>query len=98
MQRVLDRPQGCAITSHTKFKKSKFQILHLGHGNLSQYMYRPGDEVLGSCPTERDLWLLVDSKLSNEVGCVFLPLMFPFWVLLFRTWPIIMAVHFKCQY
>ena len=93
MQRDLDRPQGCAITSHMKFKKTKYQILHPGQGNLSQYMYRLGDELLGSCPVEMDLWLLIDSKLSIEVGCDFLPNMFPFWVLLFRTWPLIMVAN-----
>ena len=60
--------EGWAIISCRKFNKSKCQILHLGQGNLG-YMYRLEDERLESSPTERDLGVLVDSKLNMSQQC-----------------------------
>lgn len=62
MHRNLDKLESWVITNLVKLK-SKCQILHLGRGNLG-YMYRLGNEMLRSSPTERDLGVLVGSKLN----------------------------------
>lgn len=46
-----------------KFDSGKYQILHLGKNSL-MYLYRLGADCLGSNLTERDLGVLVDSKLN----------------------------------
>jgi len=51
--------------SYEKFNKNKCQILHLGRGN-PDYTYRLRDEMLESSPTERDLGVLVNSKLNTS--------------------------------
>ena len=51
-----------------KFKKSKCRILCMRQGN-SGYMYRLRIETLGSSPTERDLGVLVDSRLNESAVC-----------------------------
>ena len=52
-----------------KFNRSKCQILHLGLDNPG-YMYRSGDKRLEGSPTERDLRVLVDSRLNISQQCV----------------------------
>ena len=51
-----------------KFNKSKCWIMHLGQGN-SGCVYRLGDKMLKSSPTERDLEVLVDGKLNLSQQC-----------------------------
>jgi len=51
-----------------KFKKSKCWILHLGRGDPG-YKYRLGNERMENCSAERDLGILVDSKLNMRQQC-----------------------------
>ena len=46
-----------------RFNKSKYKILHLGHGNPC-YQYKMGCVRIEHSPSEKDLRILADGKLD----------------------------------
>ena len=68
LQKDLNKLMGWATTWQMRFNVEKFKITHLGGKNMNA-IYSLGGEPLGESRMEKDLGVLVDDGLSNDMQC-----------------------------
>ncbi|XP_059576183.1 uncharacterized protein LOC132247417 [Alligator mississippiensis] len=63
LQKDLDRVQGWANKNKMHFNTDKCRVLHLGRSN-QQHTYKMGNSLVESTEAERDLEVIIDSKMN----------------------------------